>query len=63
MAQLRLTSQRRRLELAAPKLPIQFQRFPNDAERVGGAKHVLYDNLLVLERLVILEEAGISRRT
>src|SRR5215213_4485277 len=45
-------------QLAAAKLAVQVQRFTDDADGVLNAEHVLDDDLLVLERLVVFEEAA-----
>src|SRR5688572_19424774 len=45
-------------QLAAAKLAIEIERLPDDADRVLDAEHVFDDDLLVLECLVVLEEAA-----
>jgi len=45
-------------QLPSPQLSIQLQRLANDVERLRRPDQVLDDNLLLLEDLVILEEAA-----
>src|SRR4029453_5500613 len=54
----RLTSESDPAQLAPPKLAVQIQRLADDADGVLDAQHFLDDHLLVLERLVVLEEAA-----
>src|SRR6187397_1368847 len=42
--------------LPAPHLPVEIERIEDDGDRLGGAEQVLDDDLLLLERLVVLEE-------
>ena len=44
-------------KLAAPQAPVEIERFADDAHRVADAEQILDDDLLVFERLVVLEES------
>src|SRR5689334_8538981 len=45
-------------QFASSKLPVHFQRLANDFYRVRRPQQILHDHLLVLENLVVLEEAA-----
>ena len=44
-------------QFTASQLPVKIERFPDDPNGIGHAEQILYDDLFVLENLVVFEES------